>query len=303
MGRLVSYNVFRTLHKGKYSRIGLINAWRIYKATPCYVANEGFFKILRAVTKLRPPGETNRKKKNFQQLAEKRMKWLLNKGFDYQPSWFCSFLHEALDLPPNYRVMSYLGSGVNSVVLEVTVGGRNRCALKITPAQGASAEHRIHRKLHRAGLAPAVHSRRVHNKMEYVLMDAVVGTLAHISDRAVVDLDPRPWARQILEVTSKLEKLGVVHGDLHINNLVLLGNRQLGLIDFDRSEFCDNWEEYGGLDLAFLVNQLQMPEENEPERSTKFYTSLAKKLLPHVPDRWKTKGGKLDADLIDAFYE
>ena len=327
----LSYNEFRTCHKGEFTRKELQLAWKKYKEEvngrkkprtvrkrvpdhPCYFSNEGFFKVIRTVTPLRPPSVGNAGVSSYHEQTEKRLKWLENKGFDFdlQPNWFCEFVHKALSLPRKYRVVSYLGAGVNSVALEVAVGPqRQSYALKVTPLGHSSEtnkeEQQIRKVLHSLGIAPRIHSRRVrkvHNKrVEYVLMDTILGSFSKVAETTVVQLGAEDFANQILFVTNKLREAKVVHGDLHLNNLVLLDRHHIGVIDFDLSFFCHDWKKYNGYDLAFLVSRIQMDGEDEPHLASEFYGEVAELLLPHVLQKWKKKGGALNLKLIESIYE
>lgn len=93
------------------------------------------------------------------------------------------------------------------------------------------------------------------------------------------------------------------HGDFHAGNLVVTADREIGIIDFNRCDYGDPWEEFNRIiwslriSTSFAVGQIQGYFEKEPP--VKFFKLLALYLavtaLASIP--WALAFGQKEVDI------
>lgn len=106
-------------------------------------------------------------------------------------------------------------------------------------------EHKFLQHLTTSGITPNYISRnRYKIEMEYL---SGYAPLASLSNEAITKLLP-----QVIETVKKLHSLGVLHNDLHLNNILTNGS-DIRLIDFNKSYFTTR----GDYDFYYLKKNLE----------------------------------------------
>ena len=130
-------------------------------------------------------------------------------------------------------------------------------------------------------------------KMPYTFSDL------YFKNKITVKMLKNAW-RQIKKQIDALHKLGVIHGDLHMENIVVNGAKdKFFLIDFGESCIKQDFGEYEKLSLrynqdlyqflwniVFLSNKQKQSYEDFGEILRKLPEKSCRKLLKHVEKMW-----------------
>jgi predicted Ser/Thr protein kinase len=230
--------------------------------------------------------------KSLRKMELARFAWLKAHGWDQTHTWFCRYIQRNIGMPADTKVVSYLGNGINSVVLGVDVGSpATRQALKVTRAGTFQSpmETKVHKLLASKGLAPRLFREvRLARKFTLQYLEAITVTAGQALAKKAKGSSKEHalrWSAQISHLLVQMEAMGVTHGDLHLDNIGVTPKRRLVLIDFDRSS-TKNFSR--GFDLAVVLDALQPKRMHRDSRcvNTTLLKTICQELLPKLPKAW-----------------
>lgn len=107
----------------------------------------------------------------------------------------------------------------------------------------------------------------VHNGEEAHLMGFVMDPATPIVPGGIPPEQRRGLAQSMVRVVRNLHKKGVVHGDLKLQNMLVDGNREVRLCDFDEARYIDeNEDAWEGVITLFYLSPNRWRKEAEMDR-------------------------------------
>lgn len=163
------------------------------------------------------------------------------------------------------RVGKMIGRGICGVVMETTCEKKDKYVTKVIQFGNCYSIDKFYREVWAqneaatAGIAPRILESHVTNTQAVIVMERVFGQTVdalnqkHVtSARSDADLSRKAarLAAQIGKTLSTLHRLGIAHGDSHVQNMIVDGTGRVNLIDFGRAHFL------GGGDLQSDIKSI-----------------------------------------------
>jgi len=227
--------------------------------------------------------------------AESRHRWLIANGWDGEAGWMCEFIGDKIGAK-DATILEVAGIGKRSFVAIVLFKGKKQALRAIEKSETVSPdEHKVARLLSKKSLAPRIVHQQTTSNYNIEIMDAVVTTLFKFITTVRLDkAAAKNVAKILLFYLGELQKLGVMHGDLHFGNIGLTADGSVLLFDFDQSS---THIFIPGFDCAVVLQSLILASS---ENNAEFFEEIISIILDALDDRWKARGVLDEQKLVAA---
>lgn len=264
----------------------------------CTVSDENLITFIEWFTRVNYEFSLDRKTQVQRALDKAYEEWLSKNSQNDSVGWRCKYIQDCLDIA-DITVLSLSGIGAYSIVAIVLYDGK-RQAMRVTRRSynTPDEEYAIQTLLADANIAPKIIKRITTDEYNVEIMQEVVTTLRQFLQRIQLNEKlGKELGDSIFEILTKLAKVGVIHGDGHLQNWGLTAEGKLLIFDFDNSS---RRLALPTFDIAILYGAL-VPESYPFNRN--WVIEMRRVLFKNLDGMWKTKSGDFNDDYVQDVRE